>query len=316
MVKLVDTSDLGSGIARCAGSSPVLGKLLFYFLLLYTPFLMPTEKRTLQNGVYAAALTPMNADLSCNHEKLIAHCFHLINHGCTGVALFGTTGEGPSFSLPERIEVLHKLCAAGFPSEKIILANGSSGIFETVALCKEALKLGCASMLIAPPSFYKNVSELGVISFYREIIQKVADSNLQILLYHIPQFSGVPITLNIIESLRAEFPEIIIGIKESAGDLPFTKKILERFSQFKVFVGSERQITETFKLGGAGTIGGVANLYPEIICALYHQDLSANIDAFFAALNQLSYISAAKAVMKKKRRRNLESFAPSFNPLR
>lgn len=90
------------------------------------------EKRNLSNGVYVAVLTPMYSDFSCDHKKLASHCFELIKQGCTGVALFGTTGEGPSFSLAERIEVLQTLIGEGLDPEKIILANGSSGIRDTV----------------------------------------------------------------------------------------------------------------------------------------------------------------------------------------
>jgi 4-hydroxy-tetrahydrodipicolinate synthase len=280
-----------------------------------------SRKPDLQEGVYAAVLTPMHSDLRCNHKKLASHCFELIQQGCTGVALFGTTGEGPSFSLAERVEALEKLILEGFDPEKIILANGSSGILDTVELGREALKHGCAALLVAPPSFYKNVTDIGVMAFYREIIQKIGNPNLRILLYHIPQMSGVPISLEIIEALRKEFPEIVIGIKESEGNISFTKKMLETFPGFKVFVGNEKQIIESVHLGGAGTICGIVNLYPELICSLYNQGKRANspnpasIDAVFKALNGIPFISAAKMLMKKRQGEVWDSVRPPLAPL-
>lgn len=260
----------------------------------------------LKEGVYAAVLTPMHPDLSCDHKTLASHCFDLVRRGCSGIALFGTTGEGPSFSLVERLEALQRLTLAGFDPAKIILANGSSGISETVKLGREAVNLKCAALLIAPPSFYKNITDDGVLAFYREIIQRIANPDLPILLYHIPQFSGVPISLEVIQQLHQEFPEVVVGIKESEGNLSFTKQILERFPNFKVFVGNEKQIIDSVYLGGAGTICGIANLYPELICSLYQEGkkgLSPNpesLNATFTALKSLPFIPAAKALMKQR----------------
>jgi 4-hydroxy-tetrahydrodipicolinate synthase len=279
------------------------------------------EKRGLPDGVYAAVLTPMRSDFSCDHKKLASHCIELIRQGCTGVALFGTTGEGPSFSLAERIEALQKLILGGLAPEKIILANGSSGIWDTVALGHEVLKHGCGALLIAPPSFYKNISDEGVLAFYREIIQKIANPKLRILLYHIPQLSGVPISLKIIETLREEFPEIVIGIKESEGNLPFAKAILEAFPGFKVFVGKESHIIESVHLGGSGTICGIANLYPELICSLYSQGKEANspnpaaIENVFKALNGIPFIPAAKSLMESRQGEIWHALRPPLIPL-
>lgn len=259
----------------------------------------------LQNGVYAAALTPMHSDLSCNDQELASHCFDLLNRGCDGIALFGTTGEGPSFSTEERIKALQKLVLAGFDPEKIILGNGSSGIWDTVALGQQALKQGCIALLIAPPCFYKNVTDEGVIAFYRLIIQKISNPKLRIILYHIPQLSGVPISLNVITMLRKEFPDVIIGIKESEGNLPFTKMILQAVPNFQVFVGKEKHIIESVHLGGAGTICGIANLYPELIRSLYDQGIKAltpnpeSIEMVFKDFSGIPFIPAAKALMQK-----------------
>ncbi len=282
---------------------------------------MASEIHGISNGVYAAVLTPLHPDLRCDSKTLASHCFELIRRGCTGVALFGTTGEGPSFSLAERIKTLQKLIDEGLDPKKIILANGSSGIQDTVELGREGLKQGCAALLIAPPSFYKNISDEGVLAFYRTIIKEIDSPNLRILLYHIPQFSGVPISLKVIEVLRNEFPQIVIGIKESEGNLALTKAILERFPGFKVFVGKEKQIIEAVHLGGAGTICGVANLYPELIGSLYRQGQEAAspnpaaLDALFTALQGLPFIPAAKFVMERREGEIWHTVCPPLSPL-
>ncbi len=220
-------------------------------------------------GVYAASLTPMHDDFSCNCEELANHCNDLMHRGCRGIVLFGTTGEGPSFSVAEREDAVKDLIKLGVDPQKLIIGISCTAIDDAVKLASTAMDQNCSAVLIAPPFFYKNVDDAGVVAFYREIIKRVGRSDLKILLYHIPQYSGVPITLNIIKILRAEFPDNVIGIKESEGNLPFTKEILSTFPGFKVFAGNELQISQAVQSGAAGGISGIVNAYPELICSLY-----------------------------------------------
>lgn len=256
----------------------------------------------INHGIYGAALTPLHSDLSCNTEELAKHCLDLVKRGCNGVALFGTTGEGPSFSVDEKVHALKSLVQSGFDPKKIILANGSASIPDTVALAREAIKLGCDTLLISPPSFFKNVPEEGVIAYYRAIIEKIAHPGLKAILYHIPQYSGVPITLNIIRALKNEFPHQVVALKESEGNLPFTKEILKAFPGFQVFVGNEKQIIEAVRHGASGSICGIANLYPELIVSLLHREKNPpELEALFAAVKKYPFIPAAKAIMEARR---------------
>lgn len=272
-------------------------------------------------GTYAATLMPLKADLSCDCHTLASHCRDLISKGCQGIVLFGTTGEGPSFSQEEKLSILESLLTSGLPAKKILVANGSTGFSETVVLAKAALKQGCPAMLIAPPSYYKNVSEEGVIAYYREIIQEVSDPNLRILLYHIPQLTGVPITLPIIKALTKEFPKIVIGMKESEGNLALTKASLKMFPSFQVFVGYENQIIEAVRSGASGSICGLANLYPELICSLYtmgKQRLSTNppqVGQIFDAFKSVSFIPAAKAFLERQKGPIWHTLRPPLVPL-
>lgn len=220
-------------------------------------------------GVYAAALTPMHEDFTCNNEALAAHCNDLINRGCKGVVLFGTTGEGSSFSVAEREQTINNVIRLGIDPQKIIIGISCCAIDDAIKLASVAIEQHCAAVLIAPPFFFKEVDDEGIINFYREIILSINRPALKVLLYHIPQFSGVPITLNIIQKLRQEFPTTIIGLKESEGNLHFTNEILSTFENFQVFVGGELYISEAVQLGASGGISGIANAYPELICSLY-----------------------------------------------
>lgn len=294
---------------------------LYFFALVYAPLIMALNQSQVSSeqdvqGVYAAVLTPMHSDLSCDTKKLASHCKELMKQGCQGILLFGTTGEGPSFSLTERVEILQNLIVEGVDPAKIIVANGCSGVSDTVALGQEGLKQGCAAMLMAPPCFYKNVSDEGVLAYYREVIQKIDNPNLKVILYHIPQLSGVPLTINVIKTLRNEFPEIVVGVKESEGNLAFVKTILETLPGFKVFVANEKQIIEAIHLGAVGAICGIANLYPELICSLYNQgkkEYSSNprsIEKIFEVLRGGSFIPLAKALMEKRQKESWHFVRP------
>lgn len=248
-------------------------------------------------GIYAAALTPMYSDYRCNTKLLLKHCLDLLARGCQGIALFGTTGEGPSFSTEEKIEVLNELVASGLDPKKIIFANGSASIPDTIALAKSAHS--CAAILICPPSFYKNVPEEGVIAYYGAIIRKVPQ--IKVLLYHIPQYSGVPISINIIRRLLKEFPNNVIGLKESEGNLPLTNEAIKTFPGFQVFVGKESCIVEAIQAGGAGSICGLANLFPELIASLLKMKSTPNeLEELSAHFRKGSFIADAKAWLEKK----------------
>ncbi len=265
-------------------------------------------------GIYAATATPLHEDLRIDHEELAWHCSDLIQRGCAGIALFGTTGEGPSFSLGRRIEALEILTRSVNP-DRIIVANGSSGVQDTVELCNAALKYGCKAVLLSPPSYFKNIREEGAIAYYREILKQVS---LPTLLYHYPKLTGVPITMPILSALHREFPQTVVGLKESEGDLAFTKAILSSFPDFQVFVGKELQIAEAVRSGGAGAICGLANLYPELIRAFYEQPDPSHLEqleSISKSFREVPFNAAVKAVLQMRRGVPWRTLIPPLVPL-
>jgi len=245
----------------------------------------------------------------------------LINRGCTGVALFGTTGEGPSMSSHERENLLRQITSQGLETNKVIVSNGAGSIADTVSLGKLALSLGYETYLVAPPTFFKNVSDEGTVAYYRAVINGIASEKIKIILYHIPQFTGVPITNFVVKTLLQEFSSIVVGLKESEGNLPFTKSLLEQYPHFKIFVGHEKQIIQAVRLGGAGSICGAANLYPELIssfCKLAEDTARETPEQIIQLVNvmgNLNFVSAYKAVMEKRRGEIWSTVRPPLTPL-
>ena len=237
-------------------------------------------------GVLAPVLTPFKADLSPDSERFIAHCRWLISQNC-GLAPFGTTSEGNSLASEERAALLDALIAAGIDPLRMMPGTGCCSITETVKLTAQAVKHGCAGVLMLPPFYYKNVSEEGLYRYFSEVVQRVDDGRLRIYLYHIPPVAMVGITTGLVERLLKSYPNTIAGMKDSSGDWNNTKKFLDAFaiSGFDVFVGSESFLLVNMRNGGAGTISATANINPAAIHQLYLNWKNADADDQQAKLN-------------------------------
>jgi len=254
-------------------------------------------------GVWCATLTPLAASGVPDIARLFAHAKRMFAAGVDGIALFGTTGEGQSFSLEERRAALESLLAAGIEPARIIAATGCAALPDTIELTRHASRSGCAGVLIVPPFFFKGINDAGVFGTYARVIDAVADLRLRLYLYHIPQVSGVPIALDVIQRLVEAYPRTIAGVKDSDGNLAHTRALLARFPELAVFVGHEPHLPAALNAGGAGTICGVANLFPRLIRRLHdhasterHHDDLARVERFIAAVGSYPLFAAFKAI--------------------
>lgn len=214
----------------------------------------------INGGVMAAVLTPLNDDLSPNHAAWLAHCGDLLSQGCSGLAVLGTTSEANSFTLAERLALLEALAQSDIDAGLSVPGVGCCALPDTVELCRKAIEIGAAGVLMLPPFYYKPVTDDGLFAAYSEIIQQVGDSKLKILLYHIPQNTGVPITLPLIERLVSAYPDTVVGIKDSAGDFANMQAMVENFPGFRVFSGSDAYLLDILRIGGAGSITACNNI--------------------------------------------------------
>ncbi len=242
-------------------------------------------------GVLAPVVTPFKADLSPDRERFIAHCKWLLSQNC-GLAVFGTNSEANSLAAEERSMLLDALVAAGVDPSRMMPGTGCCSITDTVKLTAQAVKHGCAGVLMLPPFYYKGVSEEGLYRYFSEVVQRVGDARLRIYLYHIPPVAVVGITTGLVERLLAAYPNAIAGMKDSSGDWNNTKTFLDAFNvragravsldarrssdlerdtrtTFDVFVGSESFLLANMRNGGVGTISATANVNPAAIHKLY-----------------------------------------------
>ena len=189
--------------------------------------------------------------------------------------------------MEERSLLLDALIAAGIDLSRVMPGTGCCSITETVKLTAEAVKHGCAGVLMLPPFYYKGVSEEGLYRYFSEVVQRVGDARLKIYLYHIPPVAMVGITTGLVERLLKAYPDTIAGMKDSSGDWNNTKLFLDAFTKtgFDVFVGSESFLLANMRNGGAGTISATANVNPAAIYKLYTDWKNADADDQQARLN-------------------------------
>ncbi|MBP6900256.1 MAG: dihydrodipicolinate synthase family protein [Burkholderiaceae bacterium] len=256
-------------------------------------------------GVYCAALTPLDAELRPDHERFVAHCRSLVADGCRGVALLGTTGEANSFSTGERKALLEAAVEGGLRPDQLLPGTGVSALTETVELTRHALSLGVSSVVMLPPFYYKDVSEDGLFAAYAETIERVGDPRLRVVLYHIPQVSALPIPFGLIERLRARYPQVVVGIKDSAGKLEHMTALVQSFPGFAVLSGADPLMLPLLRAGGAGAITATTNLVAADLAFVHahHADASraAEVEAAqqrVVAMRSLASTHAQMASLK------------------
>jgi 4-hydroxy-tetrahydrodipicolinate synthase len=258
-------------------------------------------------GVLAPAATPFHDDLSVDTERWVAFCRDLLAKGCTGLVPFGSTGEATSLSLDERMAMLTALREAEVPGHKLLVGVGTPSLPETERLTRHALDCNCGGVLLLPPFFYKKVSDEGLYSYVCELIQRIGDDRLRLYLYHIPPHAGLGWSLELVERLSADFPETVVGLKDSGGDWSYSETLLRRYPGFSAFVGNERHLRDALELGGPGTITATANLAPGRIAKLYDRwgrsggdELNESVIAYRRALEDFPTIPAVKAVLARR----------------
>jgi 4-hydroxy-tetrahydrodipicolinate synthase len=228
---------------------------------------MPVPARL--SGVLCPVVTPFDRDLNPDADRLIRQCRWLLSQG-VGLAPFGTTSEGNSLSVDEKIALLDALATAGLDMSRVIAGSGCCALGDTVRLTRHAVEVGCAGVLMLPPFYYKGVSDDGLFDSYARVIERVASDRLRIYLYHIPPVAQVGLSLDLVGRLVRRYPDTVVGIKDSSGDWDNTRTLLEqRWDDFRVFAGSEHFLLRTLQQGGAGCISATANVNGTAIHELY-----------------------------------------------
>jgi 4-hydroxy-tetrahydrodipicolinate synthase len=204
------------------------------------------------SGIYAASMSVLNSDLSLNVKKTIEHAEKLIDQGCHGTAIFGSTGQAQLISISDKIKLLNNLSDSRY-KDKHLIGTGLNSLNETINLMKIAVSLNFKKFLIMPPAYYKYQDE-DVINFYTKIIQAIPDC--KIILYNFEKLCGYKFSVECVEKLVKKFPDSIIGVKDSTYNLYRNLKI----ENFSIMPGSETKLLEGLEIGCTGIITATCNV--------------------------------------------------------
>jgi 4-hydroxy-tetrahydrodipicolinate synthase len=264
------------------------------------------------SGVFCASATPVLEDGTPDHAAFAVHCKALIEEGCDGVALLGTTGEANSFSIAQRQELLEKVIAAGLDPQRLLPGTSQTNVPDSITLVKHAVEAGVKACVVLPPFYYKGVSDEGLFRFYAELIEGVGSNDLRVILYHIPPIAQIGISLELTARLRKAFPGVIVGVKDSSGKIESMEAFAKAFENFSVLAGADPFMLPLLRSGGAGCITSSSNLIGKHLRVVFdnwfNETKTAEVDAAQTRINAWRDLSNAyvqlptiKAMLAKRR---------------
>ncbi len=212
-------------------------------------------------GIIAASMSILNENLTLNSKKTIIHAENLIDQGCHGVAIFGSTGQAQLIPISEKINLLNNLSTSKF-KDKYLIGTGLNSLGETINLMKVSKSLGFDKFLIMPPAYYK-YGDIETIIFYSKIIEKIPEA--KIILYNFEKLCGYKFSIECIEELVKKFPKQIIGVKDSSYNLYENLKI----ENFSVLPGSELKLLKGLEIGCTGIISATCNVTANLARKVY-----------------------------------------------
>ena len=213
------------------------------------------------SGIFAATMSVLNSDLSLNIEKTVEHAEKLIDQGCHGTAIFGSTGQSQLIPISEKIDLLNKLSKSKY-KDKHLIGTGLNSLGETINFMKIASSLNFKNFLIMPPAYYK-YGDTEVIEFYTRIINSIP--KCKIILYNFEKLCGYKFSIDCVKQLVKKFPNQIVGVKDSSYNL-FENLKIENFS---IFPGSELKLLKGLELGCSGIITATCNVTAELSRKVY-----------------------------------------------
>jgi 4-hydroxy-tetrahydrodipicolinate synthase len=255
-------------------------------------------------GLWPPACTPFTADGAIDEKRFVAHARRLLADGAEGLAVLGTTSEANSLTMAERKRAVDLLIEAGIPADRLLPGTGGCALGDVVELSRYASDKGCAAVLVLPPFYFKNVNDDGIFNFFAELIGRLGSAAPRMLLYHIPPQAVIGFSLELIGRLRKEFPEVVVGLKDSSNNWDNTRSIIEAFPGFAVFPGSESNAVKAIRLGAAGCITASGNANAKNLARLLKiartdeaEALQAEVNGVRSAIEKHGLMQATKAVL-------------------
>lgn len=255
--------------------------------------------RTL-SGVIAAVATPVEGDGAPDLKRAVKLARHLLENGCDGLNVLGTTGEATSFSLDERRSVMSAYKKEGLPLDRLMVGTGAAAMSDVVALTRHAAELGFAGALVLPPFYYKDVSDDGLVAYIDTLVKATSTRPIPIYLYHFPAMSGVPWHVALIRRLLDSYAFRMAGLKDSSGDMAYARSAAAISKDFAVFPSNEATLLEARGGAFAGCISATANCNADLCARAWHNGDEAALKAAVAIrklFDGKALVSGVKALL-------------------
>ena len=220
------------------------------------------------NGLWPALLTPVSTGGQLDTARLLAHARRMLDSGCHGVTIFGTTSEGPAFTNAERKDLLEALIGSGVRPDQIVVTTSCSALADAIDLGRHAIAQGCFRQLFMPPFYFRNPRPAGIIESVSIVVRGIADDRLRLMLYHIPGLSSVVFDHASIRALVERHPGVVIGVKDSSGELKQGLAFAKAFPGLSILVGAEQYVAQVMCAGGSGSINGLGNISPGLMARI------------------------------------------------
>ncbi|MGJ8584862.1 MAG: dihydrodipicolinate synthase family protein [Marinosulfonomonas sp.] len=272
-------------------------------------------------GVIAAVPTPVDANGTVLTDLFLSNCQWVLDNGCDGLNILGSTGEANSFDSPTRIALM-TAAAQGLDVSRLMVGTGTPSLGETIALTTAADDLGYGVALVLPPYYYKPLTDDGLFAWYEQLHLALGDRAIAIYFYNFPQMTGLEIPIAVIQRLHKAWPERFCGIKDSSGNLPYARDIAAALPDMAVFPSAEGSLAEAHGSGFAGCISATTNQTGPL-CAQLWANKTQPDPALTDKITAIRNLIAAEALIpsikylvgQRSGHREWENMVPPFQPV-
>jgi 4-hydroxy-tetrahydrodipicolinate synthase len=262
---------------------------------------MPALK---EMGIWAAVLTPVSDSYSPDVPRAVTYYRDLLDRGCNGLNMLGTTGEAMSWSAPQRLGFMEGIASSGLPMDRVMVGTGAASLDDAVTLTRAAFAFGFAAALVMPPFFFRDATDDGIVAFFDRLFERTDPPARGVLLYNFPRMSGITFHVDLVDRLRAAFPGIIAGMKDSSNDAALQSEVLARQPDMAILPGSETNLIAAKHRGVAGCISGTVALWPRLARVVFDRENPADDDTLTrlrSTLDGMPFISAVRHVTATQR---------------
>jgi 4-hydroxy-tetrahydrodipicolinate synthase len=231
------------------------------------------------SGVIAAIATPIDENGAPDLKRAVSLARYLLDNGCDGLNVLGTTGEATSFSVDERKGVMSAYKANGLPMHRLMVGTGAASVTDAVALTRHAADLGFGGALVLPPFYYKGVPDDGLVAYVETLVKATEQKPIPIYLYHFPAMSGLPWHVALIRRLLDSYSSRIVGLKDSSGDMAYARSAAAILKDFAVFPSTEACLLDARRGDFAGCISATANVNADLCARAWSEGDTAALEA-------------------------------------